>query len=190
MRVTKILFLLIAVFAIGIAEDVCAYKVILRIDKIQAFVNPSNSMDRRVVAYVELPDKLMNNGISIDFATISFRANVSNDIAGTIEIYPVISEWEAMGVVSWEYPWKEPGGDFSTSDRTCRYTLKGEIGSKDLIMDISNIVKSWTDGSLLNRGILIKLSKNDLDRQMANYQLSSARMCIEIFYSEDQTGAQ
>lgn len=88
-----------------------------------------------------------------------------------IEIVPVSRSWDEgtgidndtfydLGVANWDKAqssvwWTTVGGDYTTG-ATASYHF--DLGSEDVEVDISNIVGSWLTGSLVNNGLMVKLT--------------------------------
>lgn len=174
----------------GLADDSAAAKISLSAQTRQVLVDPENAKDRRTLVYFELPDELMSQEVCIDFATLNIRANIDGAAAGTIEAYPVTSDWRSGVDVAWDAPWSTPGGDYAAGDRTSRYTLKSASGSRDFSIDVTDIVRDWTSGTLENKGLIIKLSDSDLSAQRAECDVSQVDLRLEILYSVGQEKIQ
>ncbi|MDD3641906.1 MAG: DNRLRE domain-containing protein [Candidatus Krumholzibacteria bacterium] len=174
----------------GLVNDSAAAKLSLTAQTRQVLVDPENAKDRRTLVFFELPDELMSPEAFIDFATLNVRASIDGAAAGTIEAYPVTSDWRSGVDVAWDAPWSMPGGDYAAGDRTSRYALKSASGSRDLSIDVTDIVRDWTSGTLENRGIIVKLSDGDLDAQRVECDVSQVDVRLEILYSVGQEKMQ
>ena len=179
----KLSLVSVAVMIFLPATSAFGMKAIVPADDMQTIVNPDNALDRRIVLYFDLPEEMETTDIEIDFAMFNCRMKVENGSVGTIEVYPVTADWRLSGHVAWNSPWENPGGDYSTDNRSARYWLKSEDGSRDIQIDVTDIVRKWVSGVIANNGLLVKLSADDLAREQVRYEVSDVDVHLEVLYS-------
>jgi hypothetical protein len=161
-----------------------ARKVTVSPAKVAAIVSPSDSRDSRVLLFFELPSDVMNPRATVDFATLHCKAQVMDAAMGQIDIFPMATEWKDKGTISWNAPWKEPGGDYSGDFLTSNYSLKSEFGVKEVAINVTEIVQKWQKGELANNGIMLKLSADDLKAYTnLKYAFDQEKVLLRIFYS-------
>ena len=106
----------------------------------------------RFLLRFDLPSEL--EGSTIDYAELRFRAQPDSgseeplDIAG----YRLTTQWD-MGSVNWDYPWANPGGDYSDSTLTVS-TISGEENQR-VSLDLTGMLSAWAKGRP-NYGLILK----------------------------------
>jgi hypothetical protein len=161
-----------------------ARKATLSPVKVAGLVCPSDARDSRVLLFFELPSDVMDPKAMVDFATLTCTARVTGADMGQIDVFPMTAEWKDAETVSWGNPWKEPGGDYRGDFLTSSYSLKSELGAKEIAINVTEIVQKWQRGELANNGIIMKLSPDDLGAfSDLRYALDREKVLLRILYS-------
>lgn len=146
----SIMLVVVAVLLFGIAQ---ADTLSVRLNQIAAISGTIKGQERaRVVLSFPLPERVL--GSRIDFVKLEFPAVLRTDTnyRYTIEGYRITTRWEERRV-TWNSPWRRPGGDFDSS-RICWFTT-ATSDSHPVVLDITNAVKDWqANGN--NFGLLLK----------------------------------
>jgi hypothetical protein len=182
MKIGKLLLVVLAV--LSTAPGVHARKAMLSPAKVAAIVSPSDARDSRVLLFFELPSDVMNPKARVDFATLICKVQMLDADMGQIDVLPVTAEWKNEGAVSWGNPWTEPGGDYKADFLPNIYSLKSELGLKEITINVTEIVQKWQRGEIANNGIILKLSADDLEN-MPNikYAFEQEGVLLKILYS-------
>jgi len=177
--------ILMVLLAISVLAD-CSYckRVVLQPTKSAMIASPSNAGDVRNLLYFQLPNELSSPRVCIDFALLACGARVSGAAMAQLDVFPLTTAWNNAAQPSWDGPWKQPGGDYSTEVLQGLYSLKSETGTKEIAVDVTKIVTSWLKGQLDNNGIIIMLSQDDVANFRAVRASFDARGAqLTIFYS-------
>jgi len=160
-----------------------ARKAIIDPQKVSTITSPEDSRDIRILLYFELPDEIFDSKAIVDFALLNCRAQIKDTIAGQINVFPVTTDWKNQSQISWNEPWEKSGGDYSEEYMMSNYTLKSEWGIKEFAINVTEIVQDWQKGRMDNSGVIIKLSKDDLDNCMSKYVFDQGDVTLKILYS-------
>jgi hypothetical protein len=161
-----------------------ARKAVLAPVKSAAIVSPTDARDSRVLLYFELPADVMDSRARVDFATLVCTARVEGAEMGEIDAFPVTAEWKDEAVVSWSGGWEKPGGDYDARFLSNIYSLKSELGEKEIVIDVTEIVQGWRSGEIANNGILLKLNADDLENfEELSYTFDKDEVALRVFYS-------
>lgn len=146
----SVMLILLAVLLFGIAK---ADTLSVRLNQIAAISGTIRSQKRaRVVFTFPVPERVL--GSRIDFVKLEFPSVLRSDTnyRYTIEGYRITTRWEQRGV-TWNSPWRIPGGDFD-SIRISRFTT-ATSDSHPVVLDITNAVRDWqVNGN--NFGLILK----------------------------------
>ena len=158
----------------------------LNIDMFEAkyIIAPTDSRDIRILLKFDLPEKLSSPGVVVDFAVLRVKAEVRGGAMGQIDIYPIMTDWTDKASVTWNDPWNEAGGDYSNSYLSSNYTLLPERGFEEISIDITEIVRAWTNGELANHGIVLLASK-EISARDVKHTVDHENAGVTIFYSRN-----
>lgn len=179
-----IVSVLVVMVVMTTAREICGAKVEIQSETTKVLVNPENKKDLRVLLYFDTNKIPSGEDTYIDFATLNIRAEVRGDISGTIEVLPVLTEWNTRGDLTWSNPWTKPGGDYGDQEKAGRYSLKSEYDEKEISIDISEIVRDWTSGIIGNNGIIVKLAEDDVSLSKVEYNMDLTEASIEVFFTK------
>lgn len=179
-----ILSVLVVLVVIAAAGEICGAKVEIQSETTKVLINPENIKDSRVLLYFDISEMPLGEETFIDFATLNIKAKVSGDITGTIEVLPVLTEWNTRGDLTWSNPWTKPGGDYGDQVKAGRYSLKSEYNEKEISIDISEIVRDWISGLTNNNGIIVKLAEDDVSLSKVEYSMDFTEASIEVFFAK------
>ncbi len=176
-------YVCMVVLVLIIASNAIAGKTVVNPAKIAGISDPQVSEDTRLLLFFELPSEVMNPKEIVDFALLKCKAEVSGSFAGQIEIFPVTTQWADRSDISWNDPWEVSGGDYSSEYMTSNFLLKSSVGEKGISIDVTEIVRDWQSGNMSNRGVILKLSGDDLSDSQARCQVDESDIELEIYYS-------
>ncbi|NRA10985.1 MAG: DNRLRE domain-containing protein [Crocinitomicaceae bacterium] len=114
----------------------------------------------RFAIYFDLSNYL---GCTIDSAWLVFSERNTFGISRTINVHRITTSWNE-NTAYWNYPWTDPGGDFST-------TLEGSFTPvwtgvlKDDSVDLTASVQNFVDGTYVNFGWLLKVDSEDSSQE-------------------------
>ena len=145
-----------------LAPNLIATELTLKPEKTSVIISPEDKRDIRIFVYYDLPEELSAPGIEINWAIIEFEAEINSADFGMIDILPVASDWKDSSVISWDTPWTNSGGDYADKYHGYSITLRSSNGLKKVSSNINMMVKAWIDGYLVNNGIMIVPSEDDL----------------------------
>lgn len=183
---TKMHIFIILLISIALqVPSVSARKLIIIPEKVAVITSPSESRDMRVLLFFSLPEDVLDSRAIVDFATLNCEAQVTDAAMGQIDIFPITSDWKSIGDISWVNPWNNAGGDYSEEYLESNYTLKSEWGTKEISIDITEIVQDWQKGAIFNNGIIVKISQDDLDNYTPKYNFDRENIKIRIHYSHE-----
>ena len=161
-----------------------ARKAVLAPVKSAAIVSPTDARDSRVLLQFELPGDVLDSRARVDFATLVCRARVEGAEMGEIDVFPVTTEWKDEAVVSWSDSWEKPGGDHDACFLSNIYSLKSELGEKEIVIDVTEIVQGWRSGEIANNGMILKLNADDLENfEELTCTLDKDEVALRVFYS-------
>ena len=160
-----------------------ARKAILSPAKVAAIASPTDARDTRVLLFFELPPEVMRSEVQVDFATLHCKAQVMDAAMGEIDVFPMTAQWKDASTISWSDPWNHPGGDYQEDFLPGNYSLRSEAGQKEVAIDITKIVQGWQKGNLSNKGLMLKLSTDDLSTSSVRYSMDRDNVVLRIHYS-------
>jgi len=172
--------LLTAIIFTLMSSALSAESVTLEPTRAAVITRPEDTRDMRILVYFVLPENLSRKNMEIEYAMMSFEAQVTDAYMGQIEVYPVTTSWKDEGAVSWAGLWEKDGGDYSMERAGTSVTAKSEEGEKKLRSNVTNIVKSWLHGLVDNNGLIIVLSDADLEISTVKYQLDRESITLKI----------
>lgn len=168
---------------LSIANNVNARQAVITPKEISVITNPSETRDKRVLLFFELPKEISDSKMVVDFALLICEAGVNNALAGQIDIFPITTEWKNKSVISWDDPWDKSGGDYSEEYLANNYTLKSAYGKKEISVDVTGIIQDWQKEELSNNGIVLKLSQDDLENKSTALSFDEKTVKLKILYS-------
>jgi hypothetical protein len=184
MKMMNLLALALGLAAVLPIPGAQAKKVELSPTRSTVIESPTCSRDVRVLLLFELPPEVMSPKARVDFATLVCTAQVSGASIGQIDVFPMTTDWKNESTISWAGLWSKPGGDFETDSLFANYNLRSEAGAKTVAIDITPIVEGWRAGKIPNRGIVLKLSADDLaTSSTVRYTADRGRVTLKIYYS-------
>ena len=113
--------------------------------------------------YFEVPERLGQEGIEVEYARLVFTAGVQDAPLGQVEIFPLTTAWAESEVVRWNRGWTEDGGDFSLDRPGVHQPVRAVDGVRELRSDVTYIVKAWVDGVVANYGFILMPSASELE---------------------------
>ena len=168
------------------ASGVEARKAVLAPVRSAAIVSPTDARDSRLLLQFELPEDVLDSRARVDFATLVCTARVEGAEMGEIDVFPVTTEWKNEAVVSWSDGWERPGGDYDGSFLSNIYSLRSELGEKEIVIDVTEIVQRWQSGGIANNGMLLKLNADDLENfGELSYTFDKDEVALRVFYSHE-----
>ena len=174
----------IAIFLV-LAPNLIAAELILKPEKTSVIISPEDKRDIRIFVYYDLPKELSSPGIEINWAIIEFEAEINSADVGMIDVLPVASDWKDSGDISWESPWTNLGGDYADEYHGYSITLKSSAGLKKISSNVTMMVKAWIDGYLVNNGIMIVPSEDDLELFPIKFNIESKDLVLRIHYTKE-----
>jgi len=143
--------LLIWITLVGVAFSLQARGANLEVE-VTDLATISSGDTTRFLLQFDLPSGL--EGSTIDYAQLLFTAQADSGSEESLDIagYRVTTEWD-MGLVSWDHPWANPGGDYNDSSLTVS-TISGQE-SERVNLDITGISSAWVKGRP-NYGLILK----------------------------------
>jgi hypothetical protein len=163
------------------APGLQAKELILEPQKVSVITSPTESRDTRLLVYFDLPSP-NENKLDFDSAFLVFRGKVTDADFGTVEVFPVTTDWKSAGTPSWGSPWHTAGGDFTNNLARGSVTLKSANADEEVRLNVTLIVKAWVDGVLPNNGIVILGSQGDLKNSDAKFGIKPDNMKLKIIY--------
>jgi len=160
-----------------------ARKAVLQPSKAAAIVSPSNVQDTRTLIYFEVPQNVMKQSVTVDFAVLKCKAMMAGAPLGQIDVFPLKSAWEDAVRVTWDGPWEKPGGDYSTEMGPALYSLKSTSSMQQITIDVTRIAQDWQSGALANHGLILKISSDDLSNYPIACSIERDQAELVIFYS-------
>jgi hypothetical protein len=160
-----------------------ARKVVLQPLRTAAIVSPSNVQDIRSLIYFEVPQNVMKQNVTVDFAVLKCKAKMAGAPLGQIDVFPLKSAWEDAARVTWDGPWGKPGGDYSTEMGPVLYSLPSASNTQQITIDVTKIAQGWQSGALANHGIIMMVSSEDLANFPVACSIERDHAELVIFYS-------
>jgi hypothetical protein len=183
MRQAMTIFITVLLMISVNSKESIAEKVEIIPEKVTSITSPTDSRDERLLVYFELPENLYIKDIHIDYAKLVFRAEVTGEAFGLIEILPVTTSWKDSETVTWTNTWEKAGGDFTYEQTGDQMTVKSAEGKKDLNCDVTFVVKAWIDDVFDNNGfIIIPTCTEGIDAN-ARYTLEKTGIVLVVNYS-------
>jgi hypothetical protein len=160
-----------------------ARKAVLQPSREAVIVSPSNMQDIRSLVYFEVPQSVMKQNVTVDFAVLKCKAMLKGAPLGQIDVFPLKSDWEDAVRVTWDGPWEKPGGDFSMATGSALYSLPTTSILQQIMIDVTQIVQGWQSGALANHGLILMMSSEDLENFPIVCSLEGDRAELLVFYS-------
>jgi hypothetical protein len=106
----------------------------------------------RVLAKITIPNEVAQG--QIDFAMLQLPPIQLPDthVRPTIAVHRVTTNW-ASNNVTWDAPWRTPGGDYDSICLTQYFIAAGD--THRIMLDITKCVQEWQGGAA-NYGIILK----------------------------------
>jgi len=168
-----------------VVSQLSAIELTIRPEKTSVIVSPEDKRDSRIFVYYNLPKELLAPGVEINWAIIEFEAEISSADAGMIDVLPVATDWKDSGEISWDSPWTDLGGDYAAGFHGTSVTLRNSDGLKKISSNVTMMVKAWLDGYLVNNGIIIVPSEDDLELFPIKFNIESKDLVLRIHYSKE-----
>lgn len=130
-----------------------------------------NAVPRDKILVPEYMNATLNKAISASFDLIAFPIDKDWDEGRGYDLFEISYLLKAAGnlrltgVSNWNFakandPWNEPGVYTNPTASTPFYSTQHfALGSEDINMDVTNIVKNWLSGGSSNYGIAISYSR-------------------------------
>lgn len=142
------------------SDKVTSYKLVLK-----------NSVPSDKILVPEYQNATINKAIASSFDLIAFPINKEWDEGRGYDLFDISyllkssGNLRLTGYSNWNFaksndPWDEPGVFSNPTGSTTYYSTQHfQLGSEDINMDVTNIVKDWLSGGSQNHGIAIAYSR-------------------------------
>lgn len=168
-----------AILVLAISSLVWADSLTVDIDRGAVVVNDDRT-DARLLMGIDLPEEL--TGAEIIFAEFIFSlvSEIPDSSALAVNCYPLLISWDPRDIV-----WADLGDTLGAD-------IIGEIGTEFAVaeegihesyFDITDMVRSWLDGTVANNGLIFFCDSDRIPRFRYNRSRGEPFARVRIVYS-------
>jgi hypothetical protein len=182
----KYVVLIVMFVAMVAAVNLEARELVISPSRVETIVSPTEERDARVLVFFELPPELLTGKLTVDNAILVFDAQVAGADFGLLHIFPVTKAWTTEQAVAWSSPWDKAGGDYTQGIAGRSITMKAAEGEKRVSSNVTFIVMEWLSGKLVNNGLILVPSEQDLLNSSVRYRLQKGSVKLKIECTESR----